>query len=139
MPEQIEPPGTSSPTGLRDIARILSSLYGSRRFWRLFLIILAIDLIGLTLGIGFLLMIHGFAMATIRAAVISEPARHLVTRISGGTFQVGGPPRSQLKAGFMLLHLLPTAAWLAMGIFGTWFILSRGFLQQNLIFLLVSG
>ena len=121
-----------------DLARILTRIaegLRSRAFWRLLIALALMDIATLTiLGIAFLLIAQGLAMALVRLAPIWPPAGRLVARVAhnpDGSILFSTPVTTTWGR---ILIAWPAIVWVGTAALGVWLLARGGFLSQNLIY-----
>ena len=94
-----------------------------------------LDILALALlGIGFLLLVQGLSLATLRLAPVFPPARRLLAAIPHETTDELLFPELKAPLWTRLLICAPAVLWLVMAAFGIWIIAKGGFPQQNLLY-----
>jgi hypothetical protein len=125
-------------TALASLGNGLWDLYRSRAFWRLILSLSAVNLlVCLLLGVWIYFIVFAVCMVFIRLTAVYAPARRLaqsVTRLVNKTYII-----QELKPPLWgkVVFLFPALFWVGAAGVGIWLLFRTGFLEQNLIYLML--
>ncbi len=132
-PDQQQYPPSSRP--FRAVAFSISSLFKSKAFWRLVLIVSIVDLgIVLLLGFAILLIAVGLEATIIRICSLNRPMARLVARIAGLPDGQSLFPELSISIWQQILVTGPALFWLVLTALGLWILFKDGFAHQNLIY-----
>ena len=106
----------------------------TRGLLRLMAFLLVVDIVALVFGIAFFLIAHGLAMGVIRQAWHWQPARSLFQRIIGHSTE--STSQSGILRTIGAVHsVLMIALTVAIVGLGIWLLLTLGFWEQNIIWI----
>ncbi len=121
------------------LAGAVWDLYKSKSFWRLILIVSAVNLaVFFLLGMWVYVIVFGVFMVLVRLAAVSLPVRRLITAITGLVGKKTVFKEFTGSAWSKTRFLFPALFWLGVVAVGFWLLFTNGFLEQNLLYLLFS-
>jgi hypothetical protein len=141
MPEEtnqsLRPQENPRRTVLASLGNGLWDVFRSRAFWRVILILCAVNLlVCLLLGVWVYFIVFSCCMVIIRLTAVYAPARRLAQAVTGLVnnkyiFRV-------LNASLWgkVVFLIPALFWVGAAGVGMWLLLRTRFLEQNLIYLM---
>jgi hypothetical protein len=111
----------------------------SRAILRFFLFVITITWIPfLFLGVHLYMIMHGLFFATVCLAPIWYPAKKLIFLISGLRQEEIPFLTTEHKTWQKIFQFVLSLPWLVMAGFGFWLLFEKGFLNLNLIYILMS-